>query len=194
MATEEEEYYDSIDDSEFEECRSFCNDKFREDDPDIDDEYSGKLNELVPFYMGNVEKSEIESTKTDTKSNSVTTLKNNKLKRRPPQMSLTDRRKNRSYLTMFYARAGQSGKNGALNTSRATCAELTPKSNLEYESEQSLDFENADSEGYALGCIIKASNNHCLTDCIAGLWKKKIRRKIMIILPQFYISVNQKPQ
>lgn len=148
MTTEEEEYYDSIDDTEFEECRSFCNEKFTEDESEADDDELNRINELVPFYTGNVGKSEIDSLKNESKSNSITTLRDTKLKRRAPLTSLTNYRKNRSYLTMFYARNGQV-KPRNTDTSRATCAELTPKSNMSCQKEdRNSYYENANSEWY----------------------------------------------
>lgn len=144
---EEEEYYDSIGDTEFPECRSFCNEQFFEDDSEIEEDNSQKISQLVPFYNGNVEKSEIESLKNDSKSNSVTTFRAPKLRRRAPLMSLTDHRRNRSYLTMFYAKTGIAGKPEKALTDRATCSELSPKTDLLSTFDESASCcENANSD------------------------------------------------
>ncbi|CAG9769514.1 unnamed protein product [Ceutorhynchus assimilis] len=146
MSEEDEEYYDSIDDTELEQCRSFCNAKFQDGDSDVDEnDCATKINELIPFYEGNVGKSEIES----IKSNSMTTFKNVKLKRKVPKMSLACQRNNssRSYLTMFYAKnAQQPARPSLTDTGRATCSAISPKSNLSYHHEQ----EHLNEEGFYL--------------------------------------------
>ncbi|KAL1505887.1 hypothetical protein ABEB36_005341 [Hypothenemus hampei] len=141
--TSEDEYFDSIEDTEFEECCSFCNDKYNERESDIDEmESPNELSHLVPFYLGNVDKSEVDSIKNESKTN---TSVNTKLKRRNPLLSITDQRKNRSYLTMFYARTGGSNKNQ--DTTRTTC--ISPKSNICcVNTERNFYYESANSTGF----------------------------------------------
>ncbi|ENN80703.1 hypothetical protein HUJ04_010600 [Dendroctonus ponderosae] len=165
---EEEEYYDSIDDTEYPECRSFCNDKFFEDDSEIEEDNSQKVSHLVPFYNGNVEKSEIESIKNDSKSNSVTTFRASKLGRRASLMSLTDHRRNRSHLTMFYAKNGTTEKSEKVLADRATCSELSPKTDLLSTFDESASCcENANSCSMCNRFLEKDDNETCNTECNA---------------------------
>ncbi|KAF7266885.1 uncharacterized protein LOC143191577 [Rhynchophorus ferrugineus] len=143
---EDEEYYDSIDDSEFESCRSFCNPNFQETDPELEEEDT-KLDELVPFYGGNVEKSEIESIRTESKSNSCVSLRN-KLKKKRNVLPNMGSRKNRSYLTMFYEKSGLQAKTDISTTNKSTSVNMSPKSCFSYRTGRDRDPEMTNSNRF----------------------------------------------
>ncbi|XP_066150462.1 uncharacterized protein [Euwallacea fornicatus] len=131
MGSDEEEFYDTIDDIQSGEDRDLCNHKCRNEYSQLDKFDFKKLKEIhTPFYNRQIGKTEINSSKNDWKSGTVTATKKTRLNGRMQPISLVSQKKNRSYLTMFYARNGQSVKSEATSSNRVACLELPSRSNL----------------------------------------------------------------
>lgn len=129
---ESEEFYDSLESSEYDSLENSFQEVYYENNNNIDDETDTTLDDdIIPFYDKKLTKSQVELCKKSSKASTVVNKGSSRRKprqRKKTTISVTTNKQklnSKSYLDIFYAKIGHESAESV--SSRATCVNLTSR-------------------------------------------------------------------
>lgn len=150
---ESEEFYDSLDDSEYDSLENSFQKEYLEKNSTMDIETDTSVDDdVIPFYDKQLTKSQVELCKKSSKASTVTNKGTSRKKPKPrikiPVTTISNQKiSSKSYLDLFYARIGAESTDSV--SSRVTCADLSSRSYESCGSKDDIDsvyFKTQNSE------------------------------------------------